>query len=156
MSEKTAEPQGVDITSLNPQQLVTLQNQVESEMTTFASNFKQLKLAEGFFKRSQFALNCMKPENQDHEIMIPLTTSVYVPGKIEDIDHCLVGVGTGYFVEKTIPEASDFFTRKIEMVQKNESTVEKLIDEKRRALEVIIGYRNALTKELAKAQTQKQ
>lgn len=71
----------------------------------------------------------MKPENKgmtnsvhtkkhitislDNEVFIPLTQSVYVPGKIDDIDNVLVGVGTGYFVQKDIQGASEFFDRKV-------------------------------------------
>ena len=32
--------------------------------------------------------------------MVPLTNSLYVPGKLCDPDHVIVDVGTGYFVRK--------------------------------------------------------
>lgn len=33
-------------------------------------------------------------------MLIPLTSSVYVPGKMADIGKVMVDVGTGYFMEK--------------------------------------------------------
>eukprot|EP01051_Picozoa_sp_SAG22_P012424 SAG22_NODE_1291_length_4852_cov_3.176310_4_plen_69_part_00 len=33
--------------------------------------------------------------------MIPLTTSLYVPGQVGDISQVLVDVGTGYYIEVT-------------------------------------------------------
>ena len=33
-------------------------------------------------------------------ILVPLTNSLYVPGKLCDPDHVIVDVGTGYFVRK--------------------------------------------------------
>lgn len=36
----------------------------------------------------------------DKKILIPLTSSLYVPGRIKDTQNVLVDVGTGYFVEK--------------------------------------------------------
>lgn len=36
----------------------------------------------------------------DKKILIPLTSSLYVPGKIKDTVNVLMDVGTGYFVEK--------------------------------------------------------
>lgn len=36
----------------------------------------------------------------DKKILIPLTSSLYVPGRIKDTENVIVDVGTGYFVEK--------------------------------------------------------
>jgi len=33
-------------------------------------------------------------------ILVPLTTSLYVPGKLADIENVIVDVGTGFYVEK--------------------------------------------------------
>lgn len=33
-------------------------------------------------------------------MLVPLTSSLYVPGKIVDCDKVMVDVGTGYYVEK--------------------------------------------------------
>ena len=44
-------------------------------------------------------INCNEPARA--EILIPLTSSVYVPGKLaENLDKVLIDIGTGYFVEK--------------------------------------------------------
>lgn len=32
-------------------------------------------------------------------MLVPLTASLYVPGKLDDADKVLVDIGTGYFVE---------------------------------------------------------
>jgi prefoldin alpha subunit len=37
---------------------------------------------------------------QDKTILVPLTNSLYVPGKLCDPDHVIVDIGTGYFVQK--------------------------------------------------------
>jgi hypothetical protein len=60
-------------------------------------------------------------ENDEKPILVPLTSSLYVPGKMADIDTYMVDVGTGYFVEKvsyilprtlSIDKMSDFRTLK--------------------------------------------
>lgn len=33
------------------------------------------------------------------KILVPLTASLYVPGKLDDAEKVLVDVGTGYFIE---------------------------------------------------------
>ena len=32
--------------------------------------------------------------------LVPLTNSLYVPGKLADTDHVIVDIGTGYYVKK--------------------------------------------------------
>lgn len=39
-------------------------------------------------------------DETDKKILIPLTSSLYIPGRIKDTENVLVDVGTGYFVEK--------------------------------------------------------
>lgn len=36
-------------------------------------------------------------------ILVPLTNSLYVPGKLSDPDHVIVDIGTGYYVQKVRP-----------------------------------------------------
>jgi hypothetical protein len=36
----------------------------------------------------------------DNSVLVPLTSSLYVPGKLSDTEHVLVDVGTGYYVKK--------------------------------------------------------
>ena len=42
-----------------------------------------------------------------------ITGSMYVPGVIKDTEKVLVDVGTGYYVEKDINGAKDYFNRKV-------------------------------------------
>ncbi len=57
-------------------------------------------------------MNQMK-EREGHEVLVPLTGSMYVPGVIKQTEKVLVDVGTGYYVEKDIPAARDYFNRKV-------------------------------------------
>ena len=38
----------------------------------------------------------------DRTILVPLTNSLYVPGKLSDTENVIVDVGTGYYVKKVI------------------------------------------------------
>jgi prefoldin alpha subunit len=53
------------------------------------------------------------PENVGTPIMVPITASLYVKGKLATADNVLVDVGTGYFVEKSVPDADDYLKRKV-------------------------------------------
>ena len=61
---------------------------------------------------SKRALDLMTPETEGKETMIPLTSSLYVQGTIACNQRVMVDVGTGYYIEKSIPAAADYFQRK--------------------------------------------
>ena len=44
---------------------------------------------------------------------MPLTDSLYVPGRLVDTNNVLVDVGTGYFVGKTTGQAQTFLDKKV-------------------------------------------
>jgi len=47
---------------------------------------------------------CMLPRRKltiaGKEILIPLTSSLYVPGRLTDVENVVIDVGTGYYVKK--------------------------------------------------------
>ena len=76
------------------------------------------------------ALGCMKADNigtfsppNDHfveeEILIPVSASIMMPGKLESVDHVYVSVGAGYVVEKTVGDATEFFQAKTKLIEPN-------------------------------------
>ncbi len=44
--------------------------------------------------------------------MLPLTQSLYVPGRVAGGGAVLVDIGTGYYAEKSVPSAQDMIERK--------------------------------------------
>ena len=50
------------------------------------------------FQDSGDSIGKLVPENKDKEILVPLTGSMYVPGKLSDPEKVIVDVGTGYVV----------------------------------------------------------
>ena len=62
--------------------------------------------------------------------MVPMTSSLYVAGKLKDTDCLLIDVGTGYFVEKNREEAIEYFQRKIEFIGKQMETIQGYLKQK--------------------------
>ena len=50
------------------------------------------------FQDSGDSIGKLVPENKDKEILVPLTGSMYVPGKLSDPEKVIVDVGTGYVI----------------------------------------------------------
>lgn len=68
--------------------------------------------------------------SDDKPMLIPLSDSMYVPGKVQDVDKVIVDVGTGYYVELGIPAAVDYFKRKIKFVATQIEKVQQIAKEK--------------------------
>ena len=63
--------------------------------------------------------------------MVPLTSSLYVPGRMEDNQNVLVEVGAGYFIEESTPKARAYCERKMKLINKNAQKASEVIQIKR-------------------------
>jgi len=59
--------------------------------------------------------------------MVPLTSSLYVPGIMEQNDRVLVEVGAGYFIEESTERAKEYCEKKIKMLNENGSKVQEIV-----------------------------
>ena len=73
----------------------------------------------------------------DKPILVPLTSSLYVPGKLADTEHVLVDVGTGFYVEKSTADAETFYNAKIEELGKNIKDLENIVNGKANNLRMV-------------------
>lgn len=46
-------------------------------------------------------------------LLVPMTSSLYLPGKVSEKDKYLVDIGTGYFVEKNAKDAKQVYQKKL-------------------------------------------
>lgn len=123
----------MELESLNPQQLSIVKEQLDEEVEGLTNSFANLRHAVTKYKASKIAL-----ENIDQrEILVPLTASLYVPGRIINPNQFMVEIGTGYYVEKTRVQSSEFCTRKMNMLMENMDKISKMINQKKRYLDLV-------------------
>lgn len=77
----------------------------------------------------------MKSDKTD--IMVPLTGSIYVPGKLSGSKMVLIDIGTGFFVEKTPKEAERHFGRRAGLLKEELEKVTQVHTQKRQQLEAV-------------------
>jgi prefoldin alpha subunit len=72
-------------------------------------------------------------------LLIPLTTSLYIPGTLASPTSTtlLVDIGTGFYVEKSPPDATKFYTGKVEELGRNLADIEKVVGGKGENLRVV-------------------
>ncbi|KAF8059905.1 Prefoldin subunit-domain-containing protein [Lyophyllum atratum] len=123
--------QTISVNDLDVSQLADVRKQLEEELNHLTNSFAQLKQAQAKFKACIENVGEVKPQNAGKTILVPLTNSLYVPGKLSDPEHVIVDIGTGYFVEKTRAQASKHYADKVEYIRTNLETLEDTIQKKR-------------------------
>ncbi|WVN87362.1 prefoldin, alpha subunit [Cryptococcus depauperatus CBS 7841] len=122
--------QQVTLTDLNPIQLQEVKKQLDSELEHLTNSYSQLKSAHVRFKGCIENIKELTPATKEKEVLIPLTSSLYVPARLSDVDNVVIDVGTGYYVKKTKDEAAQHYKSKSEYVQSNLETLQKTIEKK--------------------------
>lgn len=51
---------------------------------------------------------------------------MYVTGKLADANNVIVDIGTGYYAEKNIEDAKDYFKRKVEYVTEQMEKIQQV------------------------------
>ncbi|XP_034442341.1 prefoldin subunit 5 isoform X1 [Hippoglossus hippoglossus] len=120
----------VNLTDLSLPQLEGLKNQLDQEVEFLTSSITQLKVAQTKFVEAKDSLNVLSKNNKGKKLLVPLTSSMYVPGTLNDVEHVLVDVGTGYYVEKNVGDSKKFFKRKIDFLTKQIEKVQPALQEK--------------------------
>ncbi|XP_057603966.1 prefoldin subunit 5-like [Hippopotamus amphibius kiboko] len=120
----------VNITKLNLLQLEMLKNQLDQEVEFLSTSIAQLKVVQTKYVEAKDCLNVLNKRNEGKELLVPLTSSMYVPAKLHDVEHVLLDVGTGYHIEKTAEDAKDFFKRNIDFLTKQMEKIQRTLQEK--------------------------
>ncbi|PGH12194.1 prefoldin, alpha subunit [Polytolypa hystricis UAMH7299] len=139
-------PRTVDIATLSVPQLRALQSRLSSELEHLTTSHAKLRSAQSKFR------DCIKSINEgvvgskssgggsgggETDILVPLTSSLYVKGKLADREKVIVDIGTGFYVEKTTSKAVDFYTNKVKDLEANLRDLEKVVQGKSGNLRVV-------------------
>eukprot|EP00478_Filoreta_tenera_P004086 GABV01004387.1.p1 GENE.GABV01004387.1~~GABV01004387.1.p1 ORF type:complete len:124 (-),score=28.28 GABV01004387.1:89-460(-) len=92
--------------------------------------FQAMKVAINRFGVSKTAVEELAQAEPDSEILVPLTSSLYIPGQISSVDSVLVDIGTGYHIRKQIPEAVEYLEGRVEETRTNAQAMQASISQK--------------------------
>ncbi|KAF2401172.1 Prefoldin alpha subunit [Trichodelitschia bisporula] len=121
-------PQTVKLTDLSVAQLSQLKKQLDEELQHLTSSFQSLRTAQAKFRDCLNSISTgLASKNTDRTILVPLTSSLYVPGKLADTEKVIVDVGTGFYVEKSRNGAKEFYEGKVKELQTNLVDLEKIV-----------------------------
>ncbi|KAL4655510.1 prefoldin subunit 5 [Arapaima gigas] len=138
----------VNLAELPLQQLEGLKSQLDQETEFLTSSIGQLKVVQTKYVEAKDSLNVLSKDNAGKELLVPLTSSMYVPGKLNDVERVLVDVGTGYYVEKNVSDAKEFFKRKIDFLTKQIEKIQPALQEKHAMKQAVIEVMNMKIQQL--------
>mmetsp|Transcript_12274 Transcript_12274/g.22996 ORF Transcript_12274/g.22996 Transcript_12274/m.22996 type:complete len:171 (+) Transcript_12274:190-702(+) len=136
-STATEASREIDLDAMSLEQLHQLKQSEESRLAVLTNHYATLRASSSRFSSAQKALEEMTSAQGkgNKDIMIPLTESLYVPGKIKDPSKVMVELGTGYFVEKPVKQAHDFLERKAKLVNVNSDNLMEVISGTRKNID---------------------
>ncbi|KAI0942251.1 hypothetical protein AcW1_002929 [Taiwanofungus camphoratus] len=138
-SSSSAQPQQINVTDLDLSQLADVRRQLEEELSHLSNSFTQLRQAQAKFKACIENVGQVKPENRDKTILVPLTNSLYIPGKLCDLENVIVDVGTGYYVQKSRPQALKHYQSKVDYIRTNLEALQETIQKKQENMNYLIN-----------------
>ncbi|KAJ0177739.1 hypothetical protein K1T71_006612 [Dendrolimus kikuchii] len=133
----TSTTQQIDISKLSLPQLAQLKQQLEQELSVFQDSIQTLKIALNKFSESGECLEKIGPDSEGKTILVPLTSSMYVPGSLTDVNNVIIDIGTGYYAQKDVEGGKDYFKRKVQFVNEQIEKINMLGVEKSKFHEAI-------------------
>lgn len=134
--------QGVPLTQLSIQQVIQLKKQFEDELgkltaTIQMTNEEVLKTTQAKGELKQFSQT-----EEGKTMLVPITESLYVTGKVAANKRPIIELGTGYFAETSVEKAEAFFNRRIQRLNAQQETLRATFKEKQQQYQMVVQVAN--------------
>lgn len=95
VAQAMAEKEQINLFALSLEQLNSLKQSIEEELQGLQGAIQQLQVSRNKLNNSKDALSRLSKTAEGTEMLVPITSSLYVPGETTQLDTVLVDVGTG-------------------------------------------------------------
>lgn len=137
----------MNINQLPSEQLQGLKQQLDNDVTTLAAAYDELATG-----RTRYLDNCTAIESYKQfckaasstqltadgassggkeEMLVPMTSSLFVKGQLVPHEKVIIDVGTGYFLQQPMDRAVDYFNARASEVKDRLELIEKSLNVKR-------------------------
>jgi prefoldin alpha subunit len=121
----------VNIEKCTPQELMQLGKALDADIGELTRSYGQLIRAQQKFEESKMVIDGVTERAKNEEIMVPLTSSLYVAGELEETEKVLVEVGAQYFIEMPMDKAKGYCDRKIGLMTESSKKVGEVVQIKK-------------------------
>lgn len=142
----------VPIEELPVEYLSQYRQQVQADLEVLTGSLTQLRMAREKFLESKGTIDGLRKIEPGHQVMVPLTESLYVRGKLLEPSNVLVDAGTGFYVKKELSGADQMLDRKLALLRENIEKVSLAVQQKRDQLD----YTNAVLQAKIQVASQQQ
>lgn len=119
----------IDLSQLEAPQLVEIRLTTEKEIEHFTQSLQALQTAQAKLQDCIRTIDSMATLTSS-ELLVPMTSSLYLPGKIVDKGQYLVDIGTGYFVEKSEKDAKHVYEKKVSKLSGDSTKLKDILVQK--------------------------
>lgn len=142
----------IDLNQLAPQQLVEFRKNIDQEVSHFTQSLQALQTAQSKLKDCITSVDNME-RTKSEELLVPLTSSLYIPGKAVKESAYLVDIGTGYYVEKEPVAAKAVYEAKIKKLDEDAKKLKDILVQKN---ELLNGINMILRRKVIEMEKQEQ
>ena len=123
--------QKINLEGYNVQELAGLKKKVEDDIKTILDSYNGFKFLHKKFEEAKVLIkNVSEQKSDDTQILIPLSNSLFIPGKITSTDKFIVDIGTGYYAERNALQAMQHCDQTLEVIKTNGDKMVKEINSK--------------------------
>lgn len=92
---------------------------LEETAEAIQSRIRMLNAAITDLTYASITLEGLEKEGENAELLVPIGGNSYIKAKLQSIDKVTVGIGAGVSVEKTLQEAKEIVSKRIEELEKS-------------------------------------
>jgi prefoldin alpha subunit len=129
---------GVAVHDLPLEYLSQLKENLDNDVNQAGKQLQQLHMLMSRFSSSEATLEALGPHVAGAPVLVPLTSSLYVPGTLADADNVIVNLGTGYYIKQPVADAVAYVKRRYEFLRLKSKEIEQMVAEKQRNSEICV------------------
>ena len=137
-----SEARQVPVNQLTVDQLMTLKSQLEGDLQKLTASIQLTNETVAKSQAAKDALTQFASKQSGKEMLVPITESMYVPGIIQDNKRPIIELGTGYFAETSVENATAFFSRRIGRLNKQQDSLRNSFKDKQNQYQLIVQVIN--------------
>ena len=143
----------VNLSNYTLQELANLKKQFENDIQVMLNSYNGFKFVHKKTENDKILIsNLASSKENQPEILVPLSNSLYLPGKFSDKNKFIVDIGTGYRAERNTAQVKKFLEHTTKIVVGN---AEKVVTEIEKKKKVVDGINIEIQKKYSKMNEEK-
>ena len=145
----------LNLESFTLQELSNLRKKLEEDLSIILDSFNSFKYLFKKFEDGKLIVNNLaKQETRPLEVLVPMSSSLYLPGEISDPNKFVVDLGTGYFAERSAKQTVEYCDQTLAVIRENGDRMAKEINKKQELRDrVNIQFQKKYQQQLAHQQS---